>query len=456
MQEHPRICLIDVSENVSNHLIRMGFNCYSGTLGPLVEVNNTSQRSKKQCSLNFHFPPNLHEYDITIVDLQSPTRIPYVEEDHIKTQTKGHKQLALVSSFPQTLFDPRALSASILKSRLRSFMDKESILIIFAAAQESIEYHPISITSSGPKSFDSETHKLYEFYSDLPSYNNVTGKDTRVLIKSGSELASLLERNNDTVIFEITFAHPTHWEDEERVKNKNFIPLIEARPDEVVSFLYMNGKNFTFLFPSIEKKEDFLTDLLKKVLPGILPNLFPFSTQFAWLADSEYQLPNEGELLEQKAAIELEYEKKLTEMDSLIDANRQQYDFLHDLLTQSGAELVKTVEKYLGWIEFDNVVNVDEINPDLREEDLRVEDERGLLVIEVKGIGGTSTDSECSQISKIKYRRSKERGRFDVFALYMVNHQRFLPPKARAKPPFNETQISDAKNDERGALPLLA
>ncbi len=102
--------------------------------------------------------------------------------------------------------------------------------------------------------------------------------------------------------------------------------------------------------------------------------------------------------------------------------------------------------------EFDNVVNVDEINPELREEDLRVEDDRGLLVIEVKGIGGTSTDSECAQISKIKYRRSKERGGFDVFALYMVNHQRFLPPAARTNPPFNATQIADAVNDERGLV----
>jgi len=75
-----------------------------------------------------------------------------------------------------------------------------------------------------------------------------------------------------------------------------------------------------------------------------------------------------------------------------------------------------------------------------------------LLVIEVKGIGGTSTDSECSQISKIKYRRSKERGAFDVFALYMVNHQRFLPPETRTNPPFNATQIADAENDERGLV----
>ncbi|MGD0710680.1 MAG: hypothetical protein ABR968_05810, partial [Bacteroidales bacterium] len=84
--------------------------------------------------------------------------------------------------------------------------------------------------------------------------------------------------------------------------------------------------------------------------------------------------------------------------------------------------------------------------------DIQVELDKGILVIETKGIGGTSTDSDCSQISKIKHRRCKDRNAFDVWALYIVNHQRFLPPINRKNPPFTENQIADAKNDERGLL----
>jgi hypothetical protein len=58
----------------------------------------------------------------------------------------------------------------------------------------------------------------------------------------------------------------------------------------------------------------------------------------------------------------------------------------------------------------------------------------------------------CAQISKVKYRRLKERGTFDVFALYIVNHQLHLPAEERRNPPFNETQIEDASNDDRGLL----
>jgi hypothetical protein len=122
------------------------------------------------------------------------------------------------------------------------------------------------------------------------------------------------------------------------------------------------------------------------------------------------------------------------------------------LIKETGPKLVKAVEKCLTWLGFDNIVNVDETEPERKEEDLRIENDRGLLVIEAKGIGGTSTDSDCSQISKIKYRRSRERGAFDVFGLYLVNHQRYLPPEKRINPPFNETQIQDARNDERGLL----
>jgi len=86
------------------------------------------------------------------------------------------------------------------------------------------------------------------------------------------------------------------------------------------------------------------------------------------------------------------------------------------------------------------------------EEDIQIDIPEGLLIIECKGIGGTSTDSDFNQISKIKHRRCKERGKFDVYALYLVNHQRYLPPLSRQNPPFSIEQIHDAINDERGLL----
>ena len=95
---------------------------------------------------------------------------------------------------------------------------------------------------------------------------------------------------------------------------------------------------------------------------------------------------------------------------------------------------------------------MDEASSGLLEEDLQVETEEGLLVIEIKGIGGTSTDGECSQIEKIKNRRMKREEYSDVFGLYIVNHQKFQSPLLRENPPFKGEQIKDAENDVRGLL----
>lgn len=450
--ERPRICAIDLEEKCIQALKSRGFNYYSGTLGPVVKVPNTERYSEHRCLLNLDFPPNLHEYDIIVIDLQSPLQVEYIEKDNTRTQTKGHKQLALVSAFPQTIFDPRALSASILGKRLRPFMVKESIIVVFGAEHEEIEYHPVSITQRGESRGDTETYSLYDFFPDLPLWKNIMGIDTAIIFKEGGELRSLLERHNDDATYRIAFEHPTHWNGKKYVKNDNFIRLIEAKSGSIVSFANIEKGNFTFLFPQIKHKEVFLIDLLEKVLSGIIPSLFPYSTQFAWLTAPLYRLPNETELMGEKKKLKDEYQVSLKELEAEIDTNRQEYGYLHDLLNETGSKLVKAVENYLAWLGFENVVNVDETDPEIKEEDLRIENDRGLLVIEAKGIGGTSTDSDCSQIHKIKYRRSKERGAFDVFGLYLVNHQRYLSPEKRMNPPFNETQIQDARNDERGLL----
>lgn len=294
---------------------------------------------------------------------------------------------------------------------------------------------------------------MYSFYSKLPKYTNLVGEDTVVVCPKKSEIGSLLAKHNSETTYDIVFRHPTRQGSKGKlIDDESFVPLMEAGPGRVVAFAHKRKNNHSLLFPRIKRKHEFMLDLFGTVLPTYFPRLFPYSTRFTWREDSHYRLPNEQALLTKRAQIQREYEAELREIDRRIEMNREEYSFLHDLITQSGDTLVKTVETYLDWLGFDHVVNVDETEPELREEDLRIETERGLLVIEVQGIAGTSTDKDCSQISKIKYRRAEERERFDVFGLYLVNHQRFLPPENRANPPFNDVQIQDATNDKRGLL----
>ena len=222
--------------------------------------------------------------------------------------------------------------------------------------------------------------------------------------------------------------------------------------DSIVSFAQVTNLNIAFVFPQLKDKPEFLLDLFETYLPEIKPELFPFSTKFAWLKNDEYKLPNEANLAAQKETLKKDYESKAQAIDQAIEENNARYNFLHNLIKGTGTELVKSTEQYFYWLGFEKIENLEENKPELNEEDLRITLENGLLVIEVKGISGTSKDSECSQISKIRRRREKERNAHDVCALYIVNHQRYLPPENRTNPPFTRIQISDAESDERGLI----
>lgn len=206
------------------------------------------------------------------------------------------------------------------------------------------------------------------------------------------------------------------------------------------------------MLPQAKSKLELLKVVFNEILYKHFSQYFPSCEQSSWTSLETYQLPNEKNLLSKKETIQNEYEKKLSEIDKEIEDNKLKYDFLHKLLTESGNELVKHVVTFLEWLGFEKVKSMDEhIEGDVFEEDIQVDlGEKGLLIIEVKGLYGTSKDAECSQISKIRRRREKERGKFDVFPLYIANNERGKEPLKRTIPPFNEIQIQDATNDERG------
>lgn len=102
----------------------------------------------------------------------------------------------------------------------------------------------------------------------------------------------------------------------------------------------------------------------------------------------------------------------------------------------------------LEWLGFENVVSMDETVKEGEDfqEDLQIHlAENALLIIEVKGLYGTSKDNECSQISKIELRRIHECKYSNVHSLYIVNNERGKEPLKRQVPPFTESQIKDAK-----------
>jgi hypothetical protein len=248
------------------------------------------------------------------------------------------------------------------------------------------------------------------------------------------------------------------WSNEKRdhVQSENFIPLLKNQNGEIVSYIYGSTNSITFMFPQmeVEDKIELLKALFNEILYKYHSEYFPSVEQKQWTKNALYYLPGHSELLAEDKRLDVKYKEDKSKVKRRIEDNYDKHSFLHRILTDTGDELVSAIKEYLEWLGFKDIVIKDEETKNgVLEEDIQVEiPGKGLLVIEIKGIGGTSKDTECSQISKIKFRRSKERNSFDVYALYIVNNERHIEPLKRTLPPFTENQLNDAKNEERGLM----
>jgi hypothetical protein len=445
-QERPQICLIDIDAKAEENLRAAGFNCGAGSFGSPVKFSDSKTHLLK---VDNDLPHNLHEFDIVVIDLKDRAPLDYSSQLEISTGTSADG-VFIVCEYPQTIFDPRPFSGEVAKDDLTDITQRSSIFIIFGSSPKQIEYQFVTMRSSG---YTRDRKINLSNYGFLPfGINPANRKGNATEVVEGFALSDILKRYNPDFSYEAVFEHPYKYVDGRSVQDEDFIPLIRNMDNGIVSFAQVINSNIALVFPQLKDKKAFLLDLFRTYLPEIKPELFPFSTKFAWLKSEEYRLPGEANLVAQRATLKKEYESRIEAIELAIEENKVKHSFLHNLLKGTGTELVKATEQYFYWLGFDKIENLEENRPQLNEEDLRITLEHGLLVVEVKGISGTSKDSECSQISKIRRRREKERSAHDVSALYIVNHQRYFPPENRTNPPFTKTQITDAESDERGLL----
>jgi len=452
--ERPRICCLDLHEDTISALRKTGANIFNGTLGSKVKVANKTRGNRHQLLANYYFPPNLHEYDVIIIDLDNLKTIDYKPEEHKRETYTGKCSTYFISAYPETLFDPRPYASYILRDKINKIKDRKYLVLAFSSEAYDVDYEFVYITEGIEEREKVQRYNTYSFWNSVPIAEPKVGKETYVNSKINSEFRSILEKYKADSFYNQTFKHPIRWENNKKIEDEKYLPLMINMSGDIISYMESNENENLIILPQLKDKSNFLIEFLSKIAPSFYPELFPYSTTFSWKEQKEYWLPGYSKLLEEKSNITWEYKKKIEENENKIENNRSKYSFLHGLITETGDSLTKSLIQYLKWLGFKKVKDCDQTNSKsiILEEDIQVELQDGLLIIECKGIGGTSTDSDCNQISKIKHRRCKEREKFDVFALYVVNHQRYLPPEKRQNPPFTENQIQDAKNDERGLL----
>ena len=349
IQTRPRICCIDINNEDIKKLKNSGFNIYEGTLGNKIKVPNYSQREYHLLLLNFNFPPNLHEYDIVIIDLENGQTVDYKPEDHIRKSHTGKSALSLLSSYPETIFDPRPLCCKLLNNNLKQIGERFHIIIVFTAEYYEIEYQTVEIKEHSTERQGTEKHNIYSFLDNVPLSKPRIGKEM-TLCNMRDDLKNLLESNLSKSFYNQTFHHPAIWENDKRIPKPNYIPLLKNTNGEIVSICAFLDSYSVFYFPQIQKKGDFLNLFLTNIAPDLSPEIFPFSTTFCWKKNEEYFLPNHKELIDERRKVEIEYEEKLKSKDSEISTNIKKYSFLHDIITETGDILVDSIAIYLKWL----------------------------------------------------------------------------------------------------------
>ena len=447
----PKICMINIDDDIVNSIKKDNFYITKANLGTRIKTP-TSYDETYRCKLDHNIPRNLHEYDIIVIDLLTKeNEIEYIKEDQL-IEGINDTVSYFVSQYPQQIFEPKNLVLQSLNNVIKKMQNKQIILIIFAHTDLYINYHEHTISTQGGSSNNNFTFGTFDFMEPYNRFNNNICGEVFKLSSSGNCIAEKLYKYVEDTSYYTSFKHPKVWDGKNYVDSKIFLPLLENELGEIVSYIEAIDKSLILMLPQFKDKTSVLSELLMDVMPSIVPSLFPELTTFNWKTQKEYWLPGHSNLLDEKEKMNVEYQKKLNYIDNEIELNNKKYNFLIESITETGDTLVKAIKAYLEWLGFENIKLMDEEEGRIKEEDIQIEIPEGLLIIEIKGIGGTSKDSECSQISKIRNRRQKERQKFDVYALYIVNHQRYLPPINRQNPPFLQEQISDAEEDERGLL----
>ena len=436
--KEPQIYIVN-NEEITERLSK-NYNVATGDLGVAKTVEYEKYVNTRYVELEYRMISNLHEYSVVIIDLQNENKSRHC----IENDKPNSNPYLFELSFPQRKFEPSPLVLSIMISQMRV----PSLKIIFAGINYTEKYNITKVLKQSQYSCPyEEKRNIYEIIKA-----NVTSKSGKKIISENNNLANVISKyvKGYNVIFNL----PSQWDQssQKSIADPSFIPLLKNQDGDVVSYIgYSKNSGYEILIPLCEKKDELIEKLLTSVLPEMLPDFFPESKQFEWLKEQEF-LPKEIlELEKERTLIQEKYDLEINLLNERRSAIDKKYKFLHDLLIETGDNLVQAVCTYFKWLGFSNVETIDG-NEDILREDIQITEEDKLYIIEVKGIGGTSTDAECSQVAKHRRKREKEHRDKEIIPIYIVNHQRYMRPSLRQNPPFSDNQIDYAKNDERGLL----
>jgi hypothetical protein len=445
----PHILLMDTEPKVGQLLRERGFNISEGSFGSPYKVQSTT--NAYPLLLNGSIPENFGEKEIVVVDL----RIPDVLLEPEGVEIVDNDGVTMKVSTLTGVIDSRPINMLSIRASFDRIYEHKGAFIVFA--DEKIDFGSV-IKGSPYNDFHYTRTPVnnWGFMSTL-AYTSLlvksdTGSEINV-IATNETLTRILRRHTQKARFNCTFDVGSYLE-------KRWIPLAENKYGNPVAGAIgpeEEGEGWIFIFPHVADKHKFLAEFLTEFLPELCPELFPYMESTKWVERAEYEIPSISILKAQIVQVQEQAAKQVETLEERIQQERDSMGYLHTLITGTGDALVSTVERALQILGFQAVVNIDEEmkkneSTGPKREDLQIRDQSPLVLVEVKGVTGTSKESSALQVSKYIAPRMKALGRTDIRGLSIVNHQRNIPALDRVDNPFSNDIIESAQHHDFGLI----
>jgi len=443
--QKPKVLLIDLPHDCLDYVQEStGYNVSEGTFGSpyKVDIGDNSLPVIAKA-----FIPNYAEQEIIIIDLTPPTTTEGPQGE--KIVSKG--ELDWWAKCSHGAIDPRPRVMVNVRNAFDRILYHGGFFVIFA---QPILFQNLSlgkVSSCGYLEIEREINvDNWSFLSILaPEYLEIRadfGHEINVP-EDDYQVFHFFRKIINDATYEATF-EPSYR------LTKNWLPLLKNKFGGCIGGLIVpeNSKGRILILPQLSKKSEILLKLLRELIPDISPHLFPHIEGLRWVERDEYELDSIIKYKNEKINVRQRAEKELEELDKKIAVERDEYGFLHGLITQTGQELVLSIKSCLEFIGFKNIVDVDkqicnQNTSKLKQEDLQIHDSSPTLLLEIKGLSSLPREADIIQVTKYVNRRMKEWGRQDVHGVSIINHQRNIPALERDNQnTFTEQQIEDAKN----------
>ena len=444
----PKILLIDIEKEIRKNLIAKGYNISIGSFGSPYNVVKSGYLLP--VTDNSHLPFNYIDQDIVIIDLINGEQLGETPKE-LKQVVAGEKWAW--SNCIKGVINPRPIGAYRSLDGFDKIYVNGGIFIIFACPRNIEKYIWGGIDNLNTVIVEDHiSHSNWDFLSDNAYFGvqNNFGEEIEI-IKPESMIGRLMLKYNNDSQYLCTIEHPSQ---------EDFITLAVNRFGSIVAGVKSSkrAKGLIFIFPDIKDKSGFIIEMFDEVLPSIASKQFPYAQGFHWEHNPEYELQEVLKLNKQIEDIELDAKAKITSLEETIRQKQDDWGFLYDLIRETGDPLRIAVKQTLELLGFQQVIDMDveldsegKIGPKM--EDLQIRNDSPLILVEIKGIVDLPSDEETLQVWKYLTPRIKELKRYDVRGLFIINHQKNIPPLEREnKTLFREVIITNAIEHEIGLL----